>query len=166
LLDQLLKKYTGSVLMFVRTRRAAAKLSRQLRVTGHSVAEIHADRSMAQRKDALRGFKTGQYRILVATDIAARGIDVTGIELVINYDLPDEPEMYVHRVGRTGRAGQEGHAITLATPDQGQDVRKIERIIRSTIPVSEHPGVPQEHFGPIPKPVVRSFYPRGHRRRR
>jgi ATP-dependent RNA helicase RhlE len=165
LLGEILKKYAGSVLLFVRTRRSAVKLARLLRTMRYSVAEIHADRSMGQRKDAMRGFKTGQYRILVATDIAARGIDVVGIELVINYDLPDEPEMYVHRIGRTGRAGQEGHAITLATPDQGQDVRKIERIIRATIPLSQHPDIPAEHFGPPPRSVTRSFYPHGRRRR-
>jgi ATP-dependent RNA helicase RhlE len=146
MLGELLKKYTGSVLLFVRTRRAARKVAQALRHMGHAAAEIHADRSLAQRKDALRGFKSGQYRILVATDIAARGIDVTGIELVINYDLPDDPENYVHRIGRTGRAGQEGHAITLATPDQGQDVRAIERIIRATIPLSQHPELPAEQF--------------------
>ena len=146
LLGELLKKYHGSVLLFVRTRRAARKAAGVLRQMGHAAAEIHADRSLAQRKDALRGFKTGEYRILVATDIAARGIDVTGIELVVNYDLPDDPENYVHRIGRTGRAGQTGHAITLATPDQGQDVRKIEQIIRATIPLAEHPGVPTEKF--------------------
>lgn len=146
LLGELLKKYHGSVLLFVRTRRAARKAAGVLRQMGHAAAEIHADRSLAQRKDALRGFKTGEYRILVATDIAARGIDVTGIELVVNYDLPDDPENYVHRIGRTGRAGQTGHAITLATPDQGQDVRKIEQIIRATIPLSEHPDMPAEKF--------------------
>jgi ATP-dependent RNA helicase RhlE len=151
LLGELLKQYTGSVLLFVRTRRSAKKAAQLLRSMGHSAAEIHADRSLSQRKEAMRGFKTGQYRILVATDIAARGIDVTGIELVLNYDLPDDPENYVHRIGRTGRAGQEGHAITLATPDQGQDVRAIERIIRATIPLSEHPGLPVERFSTSPK---------------
>ena len=146
LLGELLKQYTGAVLLFVRTRRAACKAARLLRTMGHTAAEIHADRSMTQRKEALRGFKSGQYRILVATDIAARGIDVTGIELVLNYDLPDDPENYVHRIGRTGRAGQEGHAITLATLDQGREVRRIERMIRTTIPLSEQPGIPAERL--------------------
>jgi ATP-dependent RNA helicase RhlE len=146
ILAELLKQYTGSVLLFVRTRRAAAKVSKLLRTGNHRVAEIHADRSLNQRKDAIRGFKSGEYRVLVATDIAARGIDVTGIELVINYDLPDDPENYVHRIGRTGRAGREGHAISLATPDQAYDVRRIEKIIRSTIPLAHHPEVPSEKF--------------------
>ncbi|MEI6634595.1 MAG: DEAD/DEAH box helicase [Chlamydiota bacterium] len=146
LLGQLLKQYTGSVLLFVRTKRSAVRVAKMLRSMGHAAAEIHADRSQSQRKEALRGFKTGQYRILVATDIAARGIDVLAIELVINYDLPDDTGNYVHRIGRTGRAGKKGHAITLATPDQGRDVKDIEKFIRAVIPVSEHPGVPGERF--------------------
>ena len=156
LLGELLKQYSGSVLLFVRTRRNARKVAQVLRQMGHRAAEIHADRSLSQRKEAMRGFKTGEYRVLVATDIAARGIDVTGIELVINYDLPDDPENYVHRIGRTGRAGHEGHAITLATPDQGQDVRSIERIIRTTIPLSKHPEVPVENFYVAPKGITKA----------
>jgi ATP-dependent RNA helicase RhlE len=111
------------------------------------VAEIHSDRSQAQRKEALAGFKSGKYRVLVATDIAARGIDVLGIELVINYDLPDDPGSYVHRIGRTGRAGMEGRAISLATPDQGGDIRNIERLIKMSISLSQHPDIPAEKFG-------------------
>jgi ATP-dependent RNA helicase RhlE len=146
ILSEILKQYTGSVLLFTRTKRGAAKVTRSLKNAGHSAAEIHSDRSMGQRKEALSGFKSGRFRVLVATDIAARGIDVTGIELVINYDLPDEAGNYVHRIGRTGRAGQKGHAISFATPDQASDVRSIERIIRTTIPVSTHPKVPTESF--------------------
>ncbi len=146
LLAELLKKHTGTVLLFTRTKRGASKITRLIRGMGHTVAEIHADRSLGQRKEALEGFKSGKYRILAATDIAARGIDVTGIELVLNYDLPDDPENYVHRIGRTARAGQEGHAISLATPDQGSDVRNIEKIIRTSITISEHPAMPKETF--------------------
>jgi ATP-dependent RNA helicase RhlE len=146
LLGELLKDGGGSVLLFVRTKRGASRVARQLRTQGHSAAEIHADRTLGQRKNALRGFKSGEYRVLVATDIAARGIDVSGIELVVNYDLPDDPENYVHRIGRTGRAGKEGRAITLATPDQGQEVRQIEKMLRASIPRAEHPEVPAEHF--------------------
>ena len=159
LLDELLKQYTGSVLLFVRTKIGARKVARILRNMGHAAAEIHADRTLGQRKEALNGFKSGRYRILVATDIAARGIDVTGIELVINYDLPDDPENYVHRIGRTGRAGQEGHAITLATPDQGRDVLDIEKIMRTTIPLSEHPRIPAERFSSAPGPSHRPQHP-------
>ena len=146
LLAELLKKHTGTVLLFTRTKRGASKITRLIRGMGHTVAEIHADRSLGQRKEALEGFKSGKYRILCATDIAARGIDVIGIELVLNYDLPDDPENYVHRIGRTGRAGQEGHAISLATPDQGSDVLSIEKIIRTSITISEHPAMPKETF--------------------
>ena len=146
LLSKLLKQYTGSVLLFTRTKRGARKVSQLLKKAGHSAAEIHSDRSLAQRKEALNGFKSGKYRILAATDIAARGIDVHDIELVINYDLPDDPESYVHRIGRTGRAGRQGRAISLATPDQGRDVRGIEKLINTTIALSKHPEFPTEQF--------------------
>ena len=169
MLVELLKQYAGSVLIFVRTRRAAHKVAAVLRLERHAVSEIHADRSLAQRQAALAAFKSGRARILVATDIAARGIDVIGIELVVNYDLPDDPENYVHRIGRTARAGKSGHAISLATPDQGQDVRRIEGIIRMSIPKSEHPDVPTERMVPD-RPAgftshVRSFGRLGRRRR-
>jgi ATP-dependent RNA helicase RhlE len=147
LLGRLLKQYTGPVLLFTRTKRGAQKVAQSLKRAGNAAAEIHSDRSLAQRKEALNGFKSGKYRILVATDIAARGIDVHGIELVINYDLPDDPGSYVHRIGRTGRAGMEGRAISLATPDQGRDVRGIEKLIKMSLSLSEHPEIPAEHFG-------------------
>jgi ATP-dependent RNA helicase RhlE len=107
---------------------------------------MHSNRSLGQRREALDGFKSGRYRVLVATDIAARGIDFSGIELVINYDLPEDAENYVHRIGRTARAGQQGHAISFATPDQSRDVRDIEKLIRATLPVSKHPEVLSEEF--------------------
>jgi ATP-dependent RNA helicase RhlE len=164
LLCELLKQYTGSVLLFVRTKRSAARVAKLLRDRGHSAAEIHADRTQAQRKDSLRGFKTGEFRVLVATDIASRGIDVNAIELVINFDLPDETGNYVHRIGRTGRAGKKGHAITLATPDQRKDVLDIERFIRASIPISKHPRVATGSFdGPASRtqPKRRAFQPSG-----
>jgi ATP-dependent RNA helicase RhlE len=138
---ELLRQYTGTVLIFTRTKFGAKALTRQLRDQRHQAAEIHSNRSLAQRKEALEGFKSGRYRILIATDIAARGIDVTGIELVLNYDLPDETENYVHRIGRTARAGKAGHAISIATPEQGLNVRRIERLIRNEITVSKHPEI-------------------------
>jgi ATP-dependent RNA helicase RhlE len=107
---------------------------------------MHSDRSLAQRREALEGFKRGKYKVLVATDIAARGIDVVGIELVINYDLPEDAQNYVHRIGRTGRAGLKGHAISFATPDQSRDVRDIEQLIRVSLPIAHHPEVPAENF--------------------
>jgi ATP-dependent RNA helicase RhlE len=146
LLERLLERYKGPVLLFTRTKRRARQVARSLRKAGKAAVEIHSDRSLAQRKEALNGFKSGKYRILVATDIAARGIDVHGIELVINYDLPDDPGSYVHRIGRTGRAGMEGRAISLATPDQETDVRGIERLIKMSISLSEHPEIPARSF--------------------
>ena len=146
LLAKLLEEYRGSVLVFARTKANAKKITQALRNINHTAAEIHANRSLGQRREALEGFKMGRYRVLVATDIAARGIDVKGIELVINYDLPDDTENYIHRIGRTGRAGHPGHAIAFATPDQGANVRDIERFIRGTLKVSTHPSMPSERF--------------------
>jgi ATP-dependent RNA helicase RhlE len=146
LLAKLLMQYKGSVLIFSRTKIGAKKIARHIKTIGCTAAEIHSDKSLAQRKEALAGFKTGRYRVLVATDIAARGIDVIGIELVINYDIPDDAENYVHRIGRTGRAGHEGHAISFAMPEQSIGVRNIEKIIKTSLPVSGHPDLPKEHF--------------------
>jgi len=146
LLSKILAQYHGSVLLFSRTKRNAHKIVMSIRDMRYSAAEIHSDRSLGQRREALDGFKSGRYKVLVATDIASRGIDVTGIELVINYDLPEDAENYVHRIGRTGRAGQEGRAISFATPDQGEDVRNIEKLIRTALPVSVHLELPRESF--------------------
>ncbi|KKS93046.1 MAG: DEAD/DEAH box helicase domain protein [Parcubacteria group bacterium GW2011_GWE2_43_12] len=115
LLEKLLTDYRGSTLVFCRTKFNAKKVTRAVQTMGHRSAEIHSNRSLAQRREALDGFKSGRYRVLVATDIAARGIDVTGIELVINYDLPSNPGDYVHRIGRTGRAGLSGPPSRLPT---------------------------------------------------
>jgi ATP-dependent RNA helicase RhlE len=146
LLAKLLTQYHGAVLLFSRTKHGARKITRTISEMGYRAAEIHSNRSLNQRREALEGFKTGKYKVLVATDIAARGIDVTGIELVINYDLPEDAENYVHRIGRTARAGQRGHAVSFATPEQSRDVRDIEKLIRSTLPVSKHPELPPEEF--------------------
>lgn len=142
LLEKLLADYHGTVLVFSRTKHGAKKITRSVRALGHQAAEIHANRSLAQRRDALEGFKTGRYRVLIATDIAARGIDVTGIELVVNYDLPQNAEDYVHRIGRTGRAGLPGHAISFATPDQSGEIRDIERLIRSALKRTQVQNLP------------------------
>ncbi len=146
LLGKLLEQYHGTILVFSRTKIGARRIARFIGDHKQRVAEIHSDRSFAQRREALEGFRKGKYRILVATDIAARGIDVSGIELVINYDLPDDSENYVHRIGRTARAGQKGHAISFATPEQRDEVRNIEKVMRMALPVSEHPEVPKESF--------------------
>jgi ATP-dependent RNA helicase RhlE len=124
----------------------ATKIAQAIRGMGYRASEIHSNRSQSQRREALDGFKSGRYKVLVATDVAARGIDVQGIELVINFDLPDDTEYYVHRIGRTGRAGHKGHAISFATPDQSRDVHDIEKLIRTTLPISRHPEIPPEQF--------------------
>ncbi|TXG82310.1 MAG: DEAD/DEAH box helicase [Thermomicrobiales bacterium] len=136
LLLKLLGEYSGSVLVFTRTKFIAKRIALSLRNKGHQAVEIHSNRSLAQRREALSGFKAGRYRVMVATDIAARGIDVSGIEVVINYDLPEKAEDYVHRIGRTARAGRDGRAISFATPDQKGNVRDIERLMRITLPIA------------------------------
>jgi ATP-dependent RNA helicase RhlE len=133
LLNQLLYDNKGTILVFARTRHGARKVAKFVREAGHTAAEIHSDRTLSQRQDALEGFKRGRYRVLVATDIASRGIDVKDISLVINYDLPDQAEDYIHRIGRTGRAGKEGVAITMATPQQSKELRAIEKLLGSPI---------------------------------
>ncbi len=134
-LTSLLREMPGTVLVFCRTKHGATKLTKQLRDQNFTAAEIHSNRSLGQRRAALDGFKSGRYRILVATDIAARGIDVKEIGLVLNYDLPDNPDDYVHRIGRTGRAGRAGVAISFAMPDQKREVETIERLVRRSLTV-------------------------------
>lgn len=160
LLEALLGQCLGPVLVFTRTKHGARKLTRQVKTMDHTAAEIHSNRSLAQRRDALQGFKSGKYRVLVATDIAARGIDVSGIEMVVNYDLPSHTEDYVHRIGRTARAGRTGRAVSFATFDQRSDVRSIEQLIRATLPVTALPTLPPDRgghlksAGPEPQPYV------------
>lgn len=163
LLKKLLAQYRGSVLLFCRTKSATSRTAHAISAMGHRAAAIHSDRSLGQRREALEGFRSGRYRVLAATDIAARGIDVRGIELVINYDLPDDAENYIHRIGRTGRAGGTGHAISFAAPDQKSDVFKIERLLKAVIPISTHPDIPAEKFNK-PQPLY-SFSRTGGRRR-
>jgi ATP-dependent RNA helicase RhlE len=148
LLEKILGERMGSTIVFTRTKHGATKVMRAIKQMGHSAAEIHGNRSLGQRKDALEGFKSGRYRILVATDIAARGIDVKGVELVLNFDLPTQSEDYVHRIGRTARAGATGHAISFAMPDQKRDIRDIEKLIRKTIPVSQPSDLPPARMVP------------------
>ena len=131
-LTKILKTYQGSVLIFTRTKHGAANLTKTLLGIGQKAVEIHSNLSFGRRRLAMADFKSKKSRILVATDIAARGIDVSGIELVVNYNLPDNSEDYVHRIGRTGRAGLTGKAISFATPDQLKDIRSIERVINKT----------------------------------
>jgi len=123
-----------SAIVFTRTKAGADRVAHCLRLQNHAVAVLHADRSQSQRAAALAGFKSGRQGILVATDIAARGLDVAGVSHVINYDVPQNPEDYVHRIGRTGRAQASGIALTLATPGERGEVGAIEKLIGRKIP--------------------------------
>jgi len=147
-LEKILKEYTGSVLVFTRTKHGARSLARNLGYSGHKVAEIHSNLSFNQRKESMAGFKSKKYRILIATDIAARGIDVVGIELVVNYDLPDNSEDYVHRIGRTARAGSMGKAISFAMPSQRSDIYSIERVINKKLNLTEFAQLEQPNIRP------------------
>jgi len=124
-----LKKADGPVLVFARTKIGAEGLARKLASAGLRAAALHADRSQEQRRMAVEGFRGGRYRVLVATDIAARGLDIDGIRTVINYEVPDSPEAYVHRVGRTGRADEVGEAITLVSPDEQRALALLEKSV-------------------------------------
>jgi ATP-dependent RNA helicase RhlE len=154
LIDLLESNPLERVLVFTRTRRGAERLSHILEAREHKVNRIHADRTQPQREAALRGFKEGRTRVLVATDIAARGLDVDSISHVINYDVPTAPEDYVHRIGRTGRAGKAGRAITLVTPAEEPSMRGIERL---TGQVAERVLLP--NFGGMQEASVRSTKP-------
>ncbi len=143
-----------SVLVFSRTKHGADKIASRLKSAKHSVAVLHANRSQNQRIEALAGFKSGKYEIMVATDIAARGIDVAGVTHVINYDVPENPEDYVHRIGRTGRAMAVGDAFTLVSPENADDIRDIQRFIGAKIPELRLEGFPYQPF------VVNPSYPK------
>lgn len=134
LLALLEKTEFNSVIVFSRTKHGTDRIAEQLKEAGHKVAVLHGNRSQGQRNDALKGFKEGRYEVMVATDIAARGIDVAGVSHVINYDVPMTPDDYVHRIGRTGRAAEIGDAFTLVTPQDEADIKNIERFIKAVIP--------------------------------
>ena len=124
-----LRQPRGPTLIFSRTKIGADRLTRRLVAAGIKCIALHADRTMDQRRHAVEGFRGGRYKVLVATDIAARGLDIDGIQTVINYELPDSPDAYVHRVGRTGRAGETGHAITLVTPEERHELALLEKSV-------------------------------------
>jgi ATP-dependent RNA helicase RhlE len=128
-LEHLLETGKGSFLVFVRTKHGADRVARRLSRSGHAATQIHGDRSQSQRNQALRGFAEGRHRVLVATDVAARGIDVAHVAHVVNYDLPREAEDFIHRIGRTGRAKNNGIASTFASATERGDLRKIERTL-------------------------------------
>ena len=130
LLDQMLKEHEGTFLVFSRTKHGADRIAKKLEKLGHDADVIHGDRSQSQRTAALKGFTTGKHRVLVATDVAARGIDVQNIAHVVNYDLPNASDDFVHRIGRTGRAGAKGVATTFVMPQERSDARKLERELK------------------------------------
>jgi ATP-dependent RNA helicase RhlE len=136
LLLQLLGAERGQTLVFTRTKHRADRLARAVAAAGHRVTRLHADRTMSQRREALDGFRAGRYRVLVATDIAARGIDVPEISHVVNFDLPHTPEDYIHRIGRTARAEATGQATSFAVPEERDQLRAIERHLGHPVPRS------------------------------
>ncbi len=128
------------MLVFTRTKHGADRVVRHLERDGIESAALHADKTQPQRTRALEDFRSGRVRVLVATDIAQRGLDISGISHVINYDVPQQAEDYVHRIGRTGRAAKEGDAFTFMSPDEIAMVRLIERVIGQPIPRISVPG--------------------------
>ena len=180
LLEAMLQAEQGSFLVFSRTKHGAEKLAKKLSLSGNKCAAIHGDRSQNQRNQALKGFQDGYYRVLVATDVAARGIHVEGIAHVVNYDLPQVPEDFIHRVGRTGRAGARGTASTFATRSERSEVSRIERTLSirlqrrdvpAGIPATPHKQAPDkqaagviviptaQHRDPRPKSFRSSWKP-------
>jgi ATP-dependent RNA helicase RhlE len=149
------------VLVFTRTKHGANRLAKQLEQDGLTTAAIHGNKSQAARTKALAGFKNGEVRILVATDIAARGLDIDMLPHVVNFELPNVAEDYVHRIGRTGRAGAEGEAISLVCVDENDFLRGIERLLKRNLPREVIPG-----FEPDPsikaEPIFKARQPRGH----
>ncbi|MEJ2340466.1 MAG: C-terminal helicase domain-containing protein, partial [Gemmatimonadales bacterium] len=123
-----------SAIVFLRTKRRTKRLAQQLGRGGHQVVTLQGNMSQAQRGRALRGFREGRFDVLVATDIAARGLDIAGVSHVVNFDVPNKPDAYTHRVGRTGRSGLAGTAFTLATPGDGEALRAIEKRFGKAIP--------------------------------
>jgi len=168
LLLHLLKADEGSFLVFGRTKHGCERLAKKLNVAGLKVTAIHGDRSQSQRNQALAGFRDGQYRVLVATDVAARGIHVDNVSHVVNYDLPQQSEDYIHRVGRTGRAGAKGIATTFACSLEMRDIAAIEKSMK--VPIIRQPlpaGLGKEIGAVVEIPVsklvasrTRSFAPR------
>jgi ATP-dependent RNA helicase RhlE len=139
-------------LVFLRTKHGADRVVRQLKNENISSEAIHGNKSQNARQKALNNFKEGKTKVLIATDIAARGIDVTGLEMVINFDLPNIPESYVHRIGRTGRANASGIAISFCEEEERTYLRDIQKLIKQKIPVvEEHPFIPAHRELPEPE---------------
>src|ERR1700730_7976596 len=165
LLEKSLQEEGGSFLVFARTKHGADRLAKKLLRSGSKAAAIHGDRTQSQRNLALRGFQEGSYRVLVATDVAARGVHVEGIAHVVNYDLPQVPEDFIHRVGRTGRAGLRGTASTFSTRSERGEIRKIEALLQLQLTRRPLPsGLEQEpaRAGQVASIPFREREPRAH----
>lgn len=161
LLLHLLKKTdTDSVLVFTRTKHRAERLAKQIAHAGFRVTSLHSNRSQNQRQAALNGFKSGHFQIMVATDIAARGLDVESISHVINFDMPDTADAYIHRIGRTGRAERTGDAFTLVTPDDNDMIRTLEKIMGK--PLSRQSLPDFDYTAPAPPKAATVIHPTHH----
>ena len=165
-----------SVLIFTRTKHRAQRVAQQIERRGYRVTSLHSDRSQSQRQSAMNGFRNGTYQIMVATDIAARGLDVLSISHVINFDMPDTADAYLHRIGRTGRAERTGDAFTLMTPDDNAMVQALEKVMGQQLPReiltgfdygapahAVHTPAGRPVHPPFSKPVVRRHQPTGRR---
>jgi ATP-dependent RNA helicase RhlE len=141
-----------SAIVFTRTKTRADRVTRSLKRQGVRAVAIHGDLSQSQRTAALSGFRRRSYHVMVATDVAARGLDIPGVSHVINFDLPDEPENYIHRIGRTARMGREGHAISLVTPEERISLGRIERTLGITLDREMIEGFEQPEIT-APRPV-------------
>lgn len=165
LANLLAREQLDKVVVFTRTKHGADKVARKLEQAGISVAAIHGNKGQGARTAALAGFRDGRVRVLVATDIAARGLDVDRITHVINYDLPNEPETYVHRIGRTARAGEDGDALSFCSAEERDDLRAIERLLGKPIPVDTEHGFHDAHAQHAKGAAARRPPPGAHGRR-
>jgi len=167
LTEILSKRHTDQVLVFGKTKHGCNRLAEQLEASGLKVVAIHGNKSQAQRTKALIQFKTGKARVLVATDVAARGLDIPNLPLVINYDLPMVAEDYVHRIGRTGRNGASGEALSLVAPEEGGLLRQVQNMLKTSIELVTMEGFapsrPIQLNAPLPKHGQRPSPSRGHR---
>lgn len=160
LLELLKQTDTNAVLVFTRTKHRAKRLAQQVMNAGYKVTSLHGNRSQSQRREALKGFKNGRYQIMVATDVAARGLDIDSISHVINFDMPDTADAYIHRIGRTGRAKRSGEAFTMITPDDRTLVQKIEKIMKQKLKQVRLPDFDYEVAMPVYPKAKRKAKPR------
>ena len=169
LLELLGSAEVESAIVFTRTKSRADRVAKLLVRSGIMAVAIHGDRSQSQRNAALAGFRRGTYRVMVATDIAARGLDIQDVSHVINFDLPDVPDTYIHRIGRTARMGKAGAALTLVAPDERQALAEIERLLgrkleRARVAGFELPELGSAKSSTGPRPVVYNRRPQNRRR--